>query len=494
MSHSSAPSADAVVPVASGRPAVDPVSGTDRASGTDPAGSPGAGPSGSAPVPAAGVPVGVASWSPRRWLLTAAGLLASLVLAAVIIGTSIVDHAEAPFFLDLRIYLGAAQTYVDGYSIYTYTDPWIGLGSTYPPIASILFVPMTRFTPVAADYVWIAINVACIVGSGWLIVRRHLRLTAAEAWIYALLALGPVLFMRPAFKTVDIGQINLVLWTVVLVDVFAVARGRRWGGVGVGLAAAVKLVPALFVLLYVVAGRWAAAVRAAATFVALGVLAWILDPADSREYWTKLVWDASRIGPVADAQNNSLRFVLAQTSLPERAQLAVWAVAVLALGVVGLWRAGQAWRRGSVLYAAVITGCVAALASPISWTHHLVFLPLIILFLPRTRWPVLGGALVAVAVVFFWDPYGQGYDVVTASLRALCMVAVVVGLLGTDDPDAMLFRPRGPADPPPLRVAADRRWRGRLGRRPAAAPRTSAVAPLSADAVRRATPTRRATA
>jgi hypothetical protein len=238
----------------------------------------------------------------------------------------------------------------------------------------------------------------------------------AEAWIYALA--GPVLFMRPAFKTVDIGQINLVLWTVVLVDVFAVGRGRRWGGVGVGLAAAVKLVPALFVLLYVVAGRWAAAVRAAATFVALGVLAWILDPADSREYWTKLVWDASRIGPVADAQNNSLRFVLAQTSLPERAQLAVWAVAVLALGVVGLWRAGQAWRRGSVLYAVVITGCVAALASPISWTHHLVFLPLIILFLPRTRWPVLVGRSSSSPSCSSGIP-GQGYDVVTASLRAV---------------------------------------------------------------------------
>lgn len=394
-------------------------------------------------------PLGVAGWSTRRRVLTGVAVLASLVLAAVIVVNSLLDHAEAPYYLDLRIYLGAAQTYLNGASIYTYTDPWVGLGSTYPPIASVLFVPLTRFTPTAGDFVWMGINVACIVGSGWLIVRRHLRLTPAEAWIYSLLALGPVVFMRPAWKTIDMGQINVVLWTVILFDVFAVGRSRKWGGIGVGLATAVKLVPGLFVLLYLAAGRRAAAARAVATFLALGALAWVLDPADSKEYWTKLVWDASRIGPIGDAQNNSLRFVLAHAGLAERTQQVVWVVAVLVLGVIGLWRAARAWNRGSVLYATIITGCIAALASPITWTHHLVFLPLIILFLPRTRWPLVGGLLVALAVVFFWDPYGQGYDVLTASLRTACMVLVVVGALGTDDPTRMLFPPRGSRDPDP---------------------------------------------
>jgi len=254
-----------------------------------------------------------------------------------------------------------------------------------------------------------------------------------------------VLYLRPAFKTVGLGQVNIVLWTIILVDVFAIGRKSHLGGVGIGVATSLKLVPGIFIVLLVAARQWAAAARAAAAFVAMSAIAWVLDPSDSKTYWTQLLWQSDRVGPVADAQNNSLRFLWANTTLIERAQVALWVLSALAIAVIGLGRAAAALRRGSALYAALITGCVAALVSPISWTHHLVFLPIVILFLPRTPWRVLGQPvgwlLVAASLYLLWDPVGAGYNLFTSVLRAWFMILIVLGVIGTDRPSQMLFAP-----------------------------------------------------
>jgi hypothetical protein len=104
----------------------------------------------------------VAPWSTRRWLLTAAGLVASLVLAAVIVGHSIVDHAEAPY----PSTCGSTSAPRGPTSTGTRSTPTPIRGSAsfhLPADRPILFVPMTRFTR-AADYVWIAINVRASSG------------------------------------------------------------------------------------------------------------------------------------------------------------------------------------------------------------------------------------------------------------------------------------------------------------------------------------------
>lgn len=75
--------------------------------------------------------------------------------------------------------------------------------------------------------------------------------------------------LEPVRGTFSFGQVNLLLPALVLVDAWLLSTGRgRWAGVGIGLAAAVKLTPAIFIGLLLLARRWRAAGLATAVAVA----------------------------------------------------------------------------------------------------------------------------------------------------------------------------------------------------------------------------------
>ena len=82
----------------------------------------------------------------------------------------------------------------------------------------------------------------------------------------ALLAAASV-FFEPVRSTLYFGQINLVLMALVLWDA---SRGEqsRLKGIGVGIAAGIKLTPAYFVLYYIALRQWRAAAVATITIAA----------------------------------------------------------------------------------------------------------------------------------------------------------------------------------------------------------------------------------
>jgi alpha-1,2-mannosyltransferase len=137
-------------------------------------------------------------------------------------------------------------------------------------------------------------------------------------------------------------------------------------GVGVGIAAALKLTPLLFVAYLLLTGRRRAAATAVATFAAAVGLGFLLDPADSAVYWLRGTFAAAdRISPVAGLSNHALAGMLA-------------AMAVLA--VAGLAVAVRAHRRGDELLALTLCGLLAAADAPFAWPHHFVwFAPLVVL-------------------------------------------------------------------------------------------------------------------
>jgi alpha-1,2-mannosyltransferase len=75
---------------------------------------------------------------------------------------------------------------------------------------------------------------------------------------------------------------------------------------------------------------------------------------------------------------------------------------------VGLARARQTWRCGDELAGVTLAGLTGCLVSPISWTHHLVWVvPAIVVLVDiaagsgdRVRCALAGGAALAVAAVF----------------------------------------------------------------------------------------------
>jgi hypothetical protein len=117
---------------------------------------------------------------------------------------------------------------------------------TYFPFSAITFLPFGLLPHRADGYIWMAINVVVLVAIVALCFRMlGYRLTPHLVWISALLAIA-FTFVEPVRTTLFYGQINLVLLLVVVWDT---SRGERSRikGIGVGIAAGIKLTPLLAV-------------------------------------------------------------------------------------------------------------------------------------------------------------------------------------------------------------------------------------------------------
>lgn len=381
------------------------------------------------------------------WIAAAAGVTACVVQAAL---------APPPLGLvDLSIYVGAARGWLDGQSIYSFRDPVYGLGSTYPPIASIGFAVLSPFDTQVRDVLWAIVNVTMLFVTCRVVATRLLGLGADRARTWTLWAVGLAAVTIPVWVTIaSQGQINVLLWLLVVADVGTVGRRSRWTGVGIGIATGLKLVPGLFILWLLVCGERRAAARAMVVTAVVTALGGLLAPSDSWRYWTGLLWDSSRVGDVGDVENNSLLGAVARVVPPGQVRTALWLTGAATIVVVALWRARKATLSGDLFTAVVVVGCASALVSPISWTHHLGYLVLALAAItvdPRRRGTVVALALAWLALL---DPIGFGTDASTSTLRTLAMVLLVAALpivpgrsrIGRRGPDGWSSSGRGAHD------------------------------------------------
>jgi alpha-1,2-mannosyltransferase len=209
--------------------------------------------------------------------------------------------------------------------------------------------------------------------------------------------------LDPVRTTLYLGQINIVLLALVVGDLLG-RSDSRWRGVGVGVAAAVKLTPLLFVAFLLATRRWRAAAIALATFVAAAGLGFLFAPADSVAFWFKGTFlAADRISDVGGPSNHSLNGLLSRLGAEELLWFAVAAV----LGVATIALAVRAHRAGEEVLALTLCGLASAALAPFAWSHHYVWVvPLAVLLGARAvagnRWAAAGlaGVLgVAAAVV-----------------------------------------------------------------------------------------------
>jgi alpha-1,2-mannosyltransferase len=298
-----------------------------------------------------------------------------LLLVAGAAGVSaVVPNDPWHDFFDLRVYRGAVAWWLDGRPLYDFTYGRSPYGFTYPPFAALLVVPMAALPFWAVASAHTLLNVVVLAGlTRWLLVpvaRRH-GWPLPFTWIAAV----PVLFvLEPVRETIGFGQVNLFLAALVLADVAALRRGSRWAGVGTGLAAAVKLTPGLFVVYLLLTGRRRAAGVAAATAAGATLLAAAVAPGTSWRFWTETLWQTERVGRLDKTSNQSLLGGLARLADPGEPPRVVWLVLAAVVLVAVMARAVRAARAGDDLAGVTLTGLAACLVSPVSWSHHFVWL------------------------------------------------------------------------------------------------------------------------
>ncbi|MDI5978473.1 glycosyltransferase 87 family protein [Amycolatopsis magusensis] len=293
-------------------------------------------------------------------------VVVELVLLAVVLVWKRLDG------LDLDVYrIGAEAFFTSGdpYGPLPPTRNGTWLPFTYPPFAAIAFAPLLV---IPLDVALVAITVVGVLALGVVIALSladyQPKLLAAGAAVLGVQAVA--LVSEPVRATLGFGQINLLLMLVVAVDLLATRRSR---GLLLGVAAAVKLTPAAFVLFFLLQKDFKAAARAVVAFAGCALAAWLVAPSASVHYWTELVFAGERIGDPGYIGNQSLRGMIARFGFATGTQTVLWAGAVLVTLAVTALVVRRALAGGNPVLAMFACALGALLMSPVSWTHHWVW-------------------------------------------------------------------------------------------------------------------------
>ncbi len=333
--------------------------------------------------------------TPRRRSIVIATALICLTVAFAL-SYAVYRHFGAPRNeYDLKIYFAALNDWRSGGGLYGLVqyDPTNGwLGFTYPPVAALFMSPMTGLTikPVIA-LSSLAIFVS-VVAIAVLSVRERIHARRPQLLFVAGLATAAAFCLQPISQTLAYGQVNTFLALLVMFDVFVLGRrGSRWAGVGIGLAMAIKLTPAIFLVYLVVSRQWRMLRVALLTAAAATLVAAVVTPTATWQYFTSLLWDSSRVGVPDNTANQSINGLLARFAAPLPPDKIAWALGALLVMLVGIRRLRQAVVAGDTLLAVTITGLLGVLISPVSWIHHAVWiLPAMVLSVSRlvSTWPI----------------------------------------------------------------------------------------------------------
>ena len=244
---------------------------------------------------------------------------------------------KLPQHFDVYVYWYALNNWFSGNSLYD----WYALPDykmypfTYPPFGAWALSPLTWFDYDAAArlmIIAIALQTAVIVA----LVGRSLGLSWGSAFAIApWTAILVQQCLEPFTQSVGFAQVNTAMMALVMIDVAAPAswKGR---GIASGLAAAIKLTPAIAVLIFLLRRQWRSAITMVATSLAVTLLSWVISPGESARFFFDTMWDPQRAGDAYYTSNQNLKGFVAR-ALPENTWSIAWAITVALALVAAVW-------------------------------------------------------------------------------------------------------------------------------------------------------------
>jgi alpha-1,2-mannosyltransferase len=337
------------------------------------------------------------------------------LLAALLVLRQLFSHLLPGIgMVDFSVYVAGGRAVLDGTSLYDLgvTTDGVPLPFTYPPFAALAFVPLALLGMAGASVLWTVLNLAGLAAVVWLtlgMLRVRRRGLPTACWTAAVLVLDPVLL------NLVIGQINILITALVLLD-FSRVLPSRWRGIALGIAAGIKLIPLIFIAYLLFTGRRAEAARAGLTFAGTIALGFVLLPSDSVRCWVQGTIFQSGRTLHSIAVNHSLPGFFARLLRTDVAPAWSWPLVVLA-GVLGLALAVWTHRRGHDLVGLLVAAFTSLVVSPLTWPMHATWIVPGLLWLAYARWRRPGGLLpkvvLGLTVVWYVVPFyelAQGAD------------------------------------------------------------------------------------
>ncbi|MFR4190022.1 MAG: glycosyltransferase 87 family protein, partial [Corynebacterium variabile] len=249
------------------------------------------------------------------WLIFGVLAVASGVHALV---TYVVNSGGIPYHIDFDVYREGGRAVLDDISLYegVFSVGTITLPFTYPPLSALAFVPLAVLPLNVGQILFTLVSVATLVLTVVIVLAALAREAGRGLSRGTLWALGTgtallATWMWPVASTLEFGQINVLLMLLVVADLLL--PKTPWPrGTLIGLAAALKLTPAVFGLYFLLRRQWREAATSLISGIAFSALAWAFLPGDSHRYWTETVSDPTRIGGLMYSANQSWRGMVAR--------------------------------------------------------------------------------------------------------------------------------------------------------------------------------------
>lgn len=304
--------------------------------------------------------------------------------------TEIADGSFTPWrpnMIDLDVYRRSAELVLQGQDFYN-VEAWLPF--IYPPFAVLLSVPFALLGIIGSQLFWLIVN-------GLMVMALVYRL-GFTGWKLSIISTAAIWLIEPMRVTLGFGQVNIFLMCLVAYDLLpgprVLGNRRRLLPQGwlTGVATAIKLTPAIFAVYLFLSGKVKAAIVAFVTFVAVTVIGWVVLPGPSMTYWGRLITGDSGLNTGLKYYTNQsiigsyIRFTEeSPDSIPLGGIVLAAFVCLFGVAAAVLWH-----RLGHVSFAVCITAITALLASPISWSHHFVWvLPLAIVLVTDSKLPDL---------------------------------------------------------------------------------------------------------
>ncbi len=380
----------------------------------------------------------------RTALRLIAELLPPLVAALVILPFVIQYGKVSPYqpsTIDLQVYVAAVKDMFAGKDIFATTTPFWNLYFIYPPIAAVLMSPLAVGPYVFWQVVWTA---ALVLAQQSVLRRCGVR----RGWLLGLIGVAVVLAVEPIRTTLGYGQVNTLLMALVVADLLPDRPGERRRipqGTLIGLAAAIKLTPMLFVIFAFLIGRRRASVTAVVSFALFTGIGAILLFSETVAFFGGLSGGNTRTASPLYTGNQSLLGVFFRLGDSSKVTTLFGLGVAGIVALLGCLVAAYWWRAGEKVFAVALVGLCTCLASPLSWTHHYVWiLPMGVAVLRSRRLPtwarVVAGfwvVWVSICLPLAVLPYGGGrersfdaLEQLIANLGPTLGVVLVAGLAG----------------------------------------------------------------
>ena len=304
---------------------------------------------------------------------------------------------------------------------------------TYPPFALIALSPLAWLNFIWTQSALWALSVSLTAGALLLALRTAgVRLTTRTCYAALGSVCASVLVLEPVRSDMDYGQIELILMALTVIDFLAAPRKVR--GALIGIVASVKLTPLIFILAFIAVRDFKSGARSLATFAACTALSWGFFPSASRKFWLSDVRQPGRTGNPIYAGNQCWYAVITRLTFLGGARELAWIVVslgTLGIGIFVAWRCGRDNRPVPALVATALTGL---LISPISWSHHWVW----VIFIPLAAWgqegtrgkglleACLAGIIALTILSPYWLLQGSGAGEILQALLPLWTGGVLV--------------------------------------------------------------------